>query len=216
MTNPILGVCYVTQGYGLTDFAKSATGRRAYKNFPGGVHPGIDFGTHGKPLEVIALVPGKIVNVTTNDGWGGHVELEGADGWRRQYAHLSSISCKVGQMVKRGDVLGKVGNTGASTGTHLHYGNRRRKALGGWEYRDPSPDFLDVVLPPPPAIKRGELIMSDEKPDVFVYTGTKKHAIPDWPTKVLLFGEGGDNIKTLPQDFVAKIPSGDPIPSLAQ
>jgi len=119
--------------------------------------------------------------------------------------------------MKRGDVLGKVGSTGASTGTHLHYGNRRKKTLGGWEYRDPSLDFVEVVLPPPPTIRRGQLIMADDgKADVFLYTGTKKHGIPDWPTKVLLFGEGGENIKALPRDFIDKIPAGDQFPSLAQ
>lgn len=206
---------YVTQAYGLTDFAKSATGKKAYKNFPGGMHPGIDFGTHGKSLDVIALVDGKIVAAALDGGWGNHVELEGADGFRRQYAHLSYISCKVGQMVKRGDVLGKVGTTGASTGVHLHYGNRRKKQFGGFEYRNPSIDFVEIVLPKPPEIKRGQLIMSNMNSSVFVYTGTKRHALPDWPTKVLLFGEGGENIETIPQDFMAKIPLGDPIPSLA-
>lgn len=215
---PIIGDCYVTQVYGLTEYAKSPAGRKVYKNFPGGIHPGADFGTHGKPLEVVALVDGKIVAISPNvDGWGNMVELEGADGWRRQYAHLSSVSCKTGQAVKRGDVLGKVGTTGASTGVHLHYGNRRKKMLGGWEYRDPAIDFIDPVLPPPPTIRRGQLIMSDNgKADVFIFTGKRRFGIPDWNTKVLLFGEGGGDILTVPDDFLTKIPLGGTLPSLEE
>ena len=138
---PIKGKCYQTQGYGLTEYARSPEGKKAYKNFPGGIHPGLDFGTAGINLPAIATVPGKVVRASMDGGWGNHVEIQGADGWRRQYAHLQSISVKEGEMVEAGQEVGKVGNTGASTGTHLHWGHRKSKLMGGWEYRDPSSDL---------------------------------------------------------------------------
>lgn len=218
---PIQGEAYVTQGYGLTSFAKSPIGKRAYKNFPGGIHPGLDFGTHGKHLPIVALVDGEIVradnDVHATSGWGGHIELLGTDGWRRQYAHLSALSVKVGQMVKRGDVLGTVGNSGSSTGVHLHYGNRRRKTFGGWEYRDPSVDFTDkiveTVIPEPPRLIAGKLYKGTGA-GIYLYTGTKKHGIPDWTTKVLLFGDAKNDFDTIPDDYLAKVPEGVALPSL--
>lgn len=137
MPNPIKGPYYPTQKYGLTDFAKTAVGKAAYKNFPGGIHPGVDFGTKGKSLPVIATCDGEVTRASMDGGWGNHVVVKGSDGWGRQYCHLASISVQAGKIVKMGDELGKVGTTGASTGIHLHYGHRIQKG-SGYEYRDPS------------------------------------------------------------------------------
>jgi len=49
------------------------------------------------------------------------IELDHGYGMRTRYGHLSSISVRNGQLVKRGDVIGHMGNTGYSTGPHLHY-----------------------------------------------------------------------------------------------
>jgi murein DD-endopeptidase MepM/ murein hydrolase activator NlpD len=209
---PIKGKCYITQGYGLTDYARSPSGKNAYKNFPNGMHPGVDFGTAGVNLPIVSVCDGKVVRASMDGGWGSHIEVEGADGWRRQYAHCSAILVKVGDMVKEGQELGKVGTTGASTGIHLHFGNRRSKTMGGWEYRDPSGDIAETKPNDPPKITK-KLVKGTTKPEVYAYTGRFKYLIPDWPTKVFLFGDG-DDIQIVPQDIVDKIPTGASIPSM--
>lgn len=213
MPFPIQGKCYITQQYGFTDFAKSAFGKSTYKAF-GGQHPGIDFGTGRINLPVIALVPGKVVRASLDGGWGNHVEVLGADGWNRQYAHLQSMNVVLGQLVKPGDVLGKVGTTGASTAIHLHYGARRRKTLGSWEYRDPSDDFKEIAVTA--KMPTGKLIKSstDEDRSVYVYNGKAKFPVPDWATLVFLFGEKA-KIEEVDPDILTKIPTASFIPSLA-
>lgn len=56
-----------------------------------------------------------------NVGYGNRVMVDHGNGYRTLYAHLSRISVAVGQTVNRGDVLGLMGSTGRSTGTHLHF-----------------------------------------------------------------------------------------------
>ena len=56
-----------------------------------------------------------------NDGYGNKVTIEHGYGYTSLYAHLSDWAVKPGQTVKRGDLLGHSGNTGVSTGPHLHY-----------------------------------------------------------------------------------------------
>jgi murein DD-endopeptidase MepM/ murein hydrolase activator NlpD len=65
-------------------------------------------------------------------GWGWTVVLEHPDGWITRYAHLSANLAKQGELVTRGQPIGRVGNTGRSTGPHLHYGTYLR-----WNPRDP-------------------------------------------------------------------------------
>lgn len=63
--------------------------------------------------------------VVTRAGWwgtyGNVVVLDHGDGTETRYAHLSAITVRVGQGLRQGDVLGRVGSTGASTGPHLHF-----------------------------------------------------------------------------------------------
>ena len=56
-----------------------------------------------------------------NAGYGNRVMVDHGNGYLTLYAHMSKISVKVGQSVKRGDVLGSMGSTGRSTGVHLHF-----------------------------------------------------------------------------------------------
>ena len=58
--------------------------------------------------------------------------IDHGNGYVTLYAHLSLIQVQVGQTVKRGDVIGQMGSTGRSTGTHLHFEIRR-----GGVYDDP-------------------------------------------------------------------------------
>lgn len=65
----------------------------------------------------------------SNGGYGNHVVIDHGNGYFTLYGHLSVIQVKQGQRVNRGDLLGQMGNTGRSTGTHLHFEIRRGGAL---------------------------------------------------------------------------------------
>jgi len=65
-----------------------------------------------------------------NSGYGNRIMIDHGNGYRTLYAHLSKISVVVGQTVKRGNVIGQMGSTGRSTGTHLHFEIRMTNGLG--------------------------------------------------------------------------------------
>ncbi len=87
-------------------------------------HLGIDVAAPtGTPVFAAA---GGLVKLAENDsGWGNLVVLEHGDGYATFYAHLDEIAVKAGAEVSKGEVIGRVGNTGQSTGSHLHYEVRR-------------------------------------------------------------------------------------------
>lgn len=84
------------------------------------MHRGLDIANHrGTP--VVATGDGKIKRAGKNGGMGKMVYINHGFGFATRYAHLDKINVKVGQKVKRGDVIGLMGSTGYSTGPHLHY-----------------------------------------------------------------------------------------------
>lgn len=87
------------------------------------MHTGVDFRAE-TGSSIVATAPGKVVAAEYNGGYGNMVEVEHANGLSTRYAHMSAISVSVGQMVKAGSVVGRVGSTGRSTGPHLHYETR--------------------------------------------------------------------------------------------
>jgi len=83
-------------------------------------HSGIDFrGKKGDP--VIATGEGKIVFAGPNGGFGKFVKIDHGNGYVTSFAHLDNYHVKKGDYVTRGKVIGLVGNSGRSTGSHLHY-----------------------------------------------------------------------------------------------
>ncbi|MDQ2180307.1 M23 family metallopeptidase [Marinifilum fragile] len=64
---------------------------------------------------------GIVVKSGWNGGYGNYIKVKHGNGFETVYTHLSKVSVKKGQKVKKGDVIGKVGSTGQSTGSHLHY-----------------------------------------------------------------------------------------------
>jgi murein DD-endopeptidase MepM/ murein hydrolase activator NlpD len=84
-------------------------------------HYGMDF-TAPTGTEIYATGDGvvKVVN-SSQRGYGNKVVIDHGFGYQTLYGHMSAFNVKVGQKVKRGDVIGYVGNTGLSTGPHLHY-----------------------------------------------------------------------------------------------
>ena len=83
-------------------------------------HAGMDFSA---PIgtDVFATGNAKVVFTGWKQGYGNTVELDHGFGYTTVYAHLYKIIVRKGQNVKRGDVIALVGNTGKSTGPHLHY-----------------------------------------------------------------------------------------------
>ena len=84
-------------------------------------HYGVDYAApHG--TNVKAAANGKVVFAGTKSGYGKIVEIIHENGLKTLYAHLSKINAKKGQQVKTGQIIGKVGKSGLSTGAHLHFG----------------------------------------------------------------------------------------------
>jgi hypothetical protein len=75
---------------------------------------------------VVAAAAGKVSRVENegNTSYGRWVEIDHGNGYRSRYAHLSSQAVSVGQSVSRGQKIGNVGNSGGSSGAHLHYEQR--------------------------------------------------------------------------------------------
>lgn len=91
-------------------------------------HNGIDFA--GKIGDaVFAAAEGKVIiaRMGWNGGYGNYVVIKHNNGTQTLYGHLSSLSVSTGDFVKQGQVLGGIGNTGKSTGPHLHFEVRNGK-----------------------------------------------------------------------------------------
>jgi len=87
------------------------------------VHPGIDLrGEVGEPVRATAT--GRVSVAGRYRGYGNMVEINHGNGLATRYGHLSVITVKIGQFVRIGEVVGKIGSTGRSTGPHLHYETR--------------------------------------------------------------------------------------------
>ncbi len=85
------------------------------------MHAGIDFAAEiGTPI--YATADGKVALVDVKfSGYGKMVEVDHGFGYRTRYAHMHEFAVRTGQNLKRGDLIGYVGNTGMSTAPHLHY-----------------------------------------------------------------------------------------------
>lgn len=93
-------------------------------------HKAVDIANHGGG-NILAADAGKIVVAgwIDNSGYGNRIMIDHGNGYVTLYAHLSLIQVQVGQSVKRGDIIGQMGSTGRSTGTHLHFEVRRGGVL---------------------------------------------------------------------------------------
>tara|TARA_R110002073_G_scaffold57778_4_gene146724 strand:+ start:143214 stop:144185 length:972 start_codon:yes stop_codon:yes gene_type:complete len=85
------------------------------------MHKGMDF-TAAKGIAIYATGNGVVKRADNGaSGFGNHIEIDHGYGYTTIYAHLSKYNVKRGEKVKRGDLIGFVGNTGRSSGAHLHY-----------------------------------------------------------------------------------------------
>lgn len=97
------------------------------------MHYGVDIlAPQGTP--VLAARAGRVIESRADfeRGWGWTVVLEHPGGWITRYAHLSAVIAHTGETVAAGQAVGRVGNTGRTTGTHLHFGTYLR-----WDPKDP-------------------------------------------------------------------------------
>jgi Peptidase family M23 len=84
------------------------------------MHEGVDFPARvGTPIQTSG--DGVVVSAGIHSGYGNCVEIDHGFGYVTRYAHMSKMSVRVGQKVKKGQQIGAVGDTGLSTAPHLHY-----------------------------------------------------------------------------------------------
>lgn len=104
---------HITSPYGFR--IHPVTGRRK-------MHQGMDLrGWTGTPI--YAVTEGTVVKAAdSGNGYGKEVRIRHSNGMITQYAHMSRISTSYGRRVKKGQLIGKIGSTGVSTGPHLHFG----------------------------------------------------------------------------------------------
>ena len=101
------------------------------------MHTGIDIGAR-KETDILSAADGTVIRTAYSNGYGNYVMVDHGGGVVTLYAHSCKILVKVGDKVKRGDVIALVGTTGCSTGYHIHFEVR----ING-VYKDP----LDYVTP---------------------------------------------------------------------
>jgi len=104
-------------------------------------HTGVDFSAP-KGSHVEATGDGTVAWSGYERGYGQKVVINHGYGFSTLYAHLSKSLVRMGQRVRRGEVIGLVGNTGISTGPHLHYEVMRRQ-----QRVDPAAYFFDAAHP---------------------------------------------------------------------
>ena len=125
-------------------------------------HKAVDIGrSHLTGEPVVAHTAGKVVfcqtghknnkKATGNASYGNCVKLDHGSGYSTLYAHLAAVSVALGELVLAGQVIGTMGNTGRSFGTHLHFEVRRDN-----KHMDPTP-YLEADLPLPKTTEDGKI-----------------------------------------------------------
>lgn len=85
------------------------------------IHKGLDFSTWRSGDAVLATASGQVVTVGFDTSFGNYVIIKHNHGMYTRYAHLDTTRVRKGAMVEQGQVIGTIGNTGVTTGPHLHY-----------------------------------------------------------------------------------------------
>ncbi len=110
----------------------------------GAMHSGLDFkGPIGTPI--LAAADGKVSFAGVQSGYGNCVEITHANGLVTRYAHLSGFNVALGQKVTRGIQIARMGSTGRSTGSHLHFEVRLDgSAVNPLKFLEANPNVLEV------------------------------------------------------------------------
>ncbi|HWC53789.1 MAG TPA: M23 family metallopeptidase [Chitinophagaceae bacterium] len=113
------------------------------------MHEGLDF-TAPAGTPIYATADGVVTTAgNTNNGFGNHVVINHGYGYETLYGHMLKVKVRVGQSVKRGEVIGYVGSTGKSTGPHCHYEvhkNGQHLDPVYFFYNDLTPEQFDRLL----------------------------------------------------------------------
>lgn len=112
-SRPVNNPYVITQGYGQTSFSH---------NYKGGLHNGVDYVAKGNK-DIKAVADGRVIGTGHMGyyGYGNWVAIDHQNGLVTLYGHLSSTKVSKGDKVDKGDKIGVMGNTGFSTGAHLHF-----------------------------------------------------------------------------------------------
>jgi murein DD-endopeptidase MepM/ murein hydrolase activator NlpD len=110
----------------------------------GAMHNGLDFkGPVGTPI--LAAAEGNVTAAGAQGGYGNTVEITHANGLVTRYAHLSGLNVSFGQKVARGVQIGRMGSTGRSTGSHLHFEVRLNgQAINPRKFLEANSDVLEI------------------------------------------------------------------------
>ena len=110
----------------------------------GAMHNGLDFkGPVGTPI--LAAADGKVTSAGSQGGYGNTIEITHANGLVTRYAHLSGFNVSLGQKVKRGLQIARMGSTGRSTGSHLHFEVRLNgQAINPRKFLEANSDVLEI------------------------------------------------------------------------
>ncbi|HFS67249.1 MAG TPA: M23 family metallopeptidase [Flavobacteriia bacterium] len=111
------------------------------------MHEGMDF-TAKKGTPIYASGNGKVIRAKRSATYGNVVYVDHGYGYETRYAHMSKIATRKGKKVKRGDLIGYVGNTGRSVGPHLHYEvHYKGKAVNpiGYYYGNLTPEEFEKL-----------------------------------------------------------------------
>lgn len=110
----------------------------------GAMHNGLDFkGPVGTPI--LAAAEGRVTSAGSQGGYGNTIEITHANGLVTRYAHLSGFNVASGQKVARGVQIGRMGSTGRSTGSHLHFEVRLNgQAINPRKFLEANTDVLEI------------------------------------------------------------------------
>ncbi|NUM32548.1 MAG: M23 family metallopeptidase [Bacteroidetes bacterium] len=115
----------------------------------GKFHEGMDF-TSPVGTDVIATGNGVVESIEMKQwGYGNNIVINHGYGYKTRYAHLSKFKVKRGQKIKRGQLIALVGNTGKSTGPHLHYEvlkNNKPVNPANYYFNDLTPEQYEAIL----------------------------------------------------------------------
>ena len=84
------------------------------------IHRGIDYAAP-KGSKVITTGDGIVLGAERNGGYGNMITVHHSNGYKTRYGHLDKMFVKVGDEIKKRDIIGNMGRSGRSTGVHLHY-----------------------------------------------------------------------------------------------
>jgi hypothetical protein len=194
-------VCEFDGSVGLSSYGVDPSFSRGYAQTPGGSdylyydgHNGWDYALHYE--NVLAAAPGTVTLAgpdTVNPCFGNTVLIDHGNGFTTRYSHLNAVYVSVGQAVDRGQIVGQSGNTGCSTGPHLHFGVY---ITSSWTAVDPWGWWGPAGADPWPA-DPGDLWL----------TGSAQFPLPAPPANVIaVAGNGTATVGWSPPGFSGGIP----------